>query len=183
MSARQQLTIPLMVLVRPRTGDFVHDTLELETMRRDVEVARALEADGVVLGVLRPDDAVDTEAMRMLIDAARPMTVTFHRAIDAARDPIEALETLLALGVDRVLSSGGAPTAREGTRTLGAMVRRAGDDCVVMAGGRVRPDHAAALVRETGVREVHARLVTRLEDGREETSEAAVREMIEALGG
>jgi copper homeostasis protein len=82
-----------------------------------------------------------------------------------------------------VLSSGGAPTAREGTRTLGAMVRRAGDDCVVMAGGRVRPDHAAALVRETGVREVHARLVTRLEDGREETSEAAVREMIEALGG
>ena len=94
--------------------------------------------------------------MRRLIDVARPLPVTCHKAIDATRDPIEALEALLALGVDRVLTSGGADTAAAGAATIARMVARAGDALVVMAGGGVRAHNVAAIVQQTGVREVHA---------------------------
>ena len=95
--------------------------------------------------------------MRQLIDVARPLPVTCHKAIDATRDPIEALEALLALGVDRVLTSGGADTAVSGAATIARMVARAGDALVVMAGGGVRATNVAAIVQQTGVREVHAK--------------------------
>ena len=155
---RHHLSIPVFVMVRPRAGDYSWDEGELATMRRTILRARALGAEGIVTGALGPDGRVDEEATRLLVEAARPLPVTFHRAIDRTPDPVAAVEVLRELGVDRVLSSGGAPTAREGAATLAAMVRRAGDAMSVMAGGTVRAEHAAALVRETGVREVHAHL-------------------------
>jgi copper homeostasis protein len=157
-AVRERLTIPVFALVRPRAGSFAYDADELEAMRRDAASLRVLGADGIVTGALTRDGRVDGAAMRVLLDAARPLPVTFHRALDAARDPLEGLDVLLAMGVDRVLSSGAAPTAREGAATLAEMVRRAGDALAVMAGGRVRADHAGWLVRETGVREIHAHL-------------------------
>ena len=97
--------------------------------------------------------------MRRLIDRARPLPVTCHKAIDATRDPLEALDALLALGVDRVLTSGGADTAAAGAPTIARMVARAGDALVVMAGGGIRAHNVAALVRQTGVREVHGKVL------------------------
>lgn len=155
--ARERLGIPLFVLVRARAGDFLYDRDEVEAMRRDVAFARAAGADGVVVGALTADGRVDAAVTRTLLDAARPMAVTFHRAFDVARDQDEALDALLALGVDRVLSAGGAPDARTGAPRLAALVRRAGGRLGVLAGGGIRAEHVAALVAATGVREVHVR--------------------------
>lgn len=155
--ARERVRIPLFVLVRPRAGDFLYDADEVEAMRRDVVFARGVGADGVVVGALTADGRVDAGVTRALVDAARPLAVTFHRAFDVARDQDEALDALLALGVDRVLTSGGAPSALAGAPRLAELVRRAGDRLAVLAGGGVRAEHAAALVAAAGVREVHVR--------------------------
>ena len=157
-AAKHRLAIPVFTLVRPRPGSFVYEPGEIAAMRRAVVRCRALGADGIVTGALYADGRVDEEAMQWLLETAYPLPITFHRAVDQTPDPMEAIEALLSLGVARVLSSGGAATAREGAPVLAGMVRRAGEALTVVAGGRVRPDHAAALVRETGVRELHAHL-------------------------
>jgi len=151
------VAIPVFVMIRPRGGNFAYDAGEVAVMADDIRAAAAAGAHGVVFGALRPDATIDAGVMRRLIDMARPLPVTCHKAIDATRDPIEALEALLALGVDRVLTSGGADTAGRGAATIARMVARAGDALVVMAGGGVRATNVAAIVQQTGVREVHAK--------------------------
>jgi copper homeostasis protein len=153
------LSVPVFVMIRPRGGSFVYGRGEVEAMEADIRTAIAAGAHGVVFGALRPDATLDVDVMRRLIDCARPLAVTCHKAIDATRDPLETLEALLALGVDRVLTSGGADTAAAGGPTIARMVARAGDAMVVMAGGGVRAHNVAAIVQQTGVREVHARLL------------------------
>ena len=153
------LGTPVCVMIRPRPGDFVYDRGEVEAMAQAIQVAAAAGAAGVVFGALRFDGTIDAGVMHRLLDAAQPLPVTCHKAIDATRDPLEALEALLALGIDRVLTSGGAPTAAAGAATIARMVARAGDALTVMAGGGVRASGVAELVHRTGVREVHARLL------------------------
>ena len=115
------------------------------------------DAAGVVLGALTEEGHVDVPATRGLMGAAHGLPVTFHRAIDETPDVLEAIDSLAALGVARVLSSGTAPTALEGADTLAAMVARAGDRMQIVAGGSVRAGNVAEIVRRTGVRAVHAR--------------------------
>lgn len=155
-----RLSIPVCVMVRPRDGDFVYGSAELARMIADVEALAATGVHGIVVGALNTDHTVDERAMTRLLEASGSMLVTFHRAFDACADLDRALDTLIALGVDRVLTSGGARTATEGAATMRRLVERAGDDLVVMAGGGVRPHNVAQLVAATGVREVHARLIT-----------------------
>ena len=161
------VAIPVFVLVRPRGGGFVHDDEELDVMRRDVVLAREHGAAGVVVGALRRDGRVDADATARLVEAAGPLPVTFHRAFDLAPDLAEALETLAALGVRRVLTSGGAPTALGGAEALAALVRQAGERVAILAGGGIREPHAADLVRRTGVRELHVRLASARRTGAE----------------
>lgn len=161
--ARERVAVPLFVLIRPRGGDFLYSDAELDVMRRDIALAGSLGADGVVLGALTPDGDVDTERAAEMIEYARPMRVTFHRAFDFARDPAAALEALAGLGVDRVLTAGAAPTALEGAETIAALVRQSAGRVAVMAGGGVTPETAARVVRATGVREVHVRGAVRAE--------------------
>lgn len=149
--------VPVLVMIRPRPGDFVYTRAELDRMRDDVGIALQLGAAGVVLGALDTSRRVDTVATRELLAAARGRPVTFHRAIDDTPDVLEAIDSLAALGVARVLSSGAAPTALDGIDTLAAMVERAGDALKIVAGGGVRAGNVAEIVRRTGVREVHAR--------------------------
>ena len=118
--ACRRLAIPVHVLVRPRGGDFVHSEAELAAMRYEIELARKLGAAGVVIGVLKPDATIDREQTAALVDLARPMSVTFHKAFDQTPDLEQSLDTLIALGVDRVLTSGGRPTALEGIDGLAA---------------------------------------------------------------
>jgi copper homeostasis protein len=163
-SCKEAVAIPVFVIIRPRGGGFVYSDAERDVMRRDVVAARELGADGVVIGGLRSDGTVDTDLVRLLRDAARELPVTFHRAFDLTPDLERALEALVAAGLQRVLTSGGAPTAIEGAEVLASLVRQAGARITVMAGGGVREENVLELVRVSGVREVHVRL-TRLTRG------------------
>ena len=149
--------IPVFVIIRPRGGAFVYSDAEHDVMRRDIDAARHLGADGFVFGVLSSDARVDEPRMKMLVAAAAGLPVTFHRAFDRTPDQIRALEALIACGVDRVLTSGGAATAIEGVDQLAALVARSGGRIRVLAGGGIRPAHVQELVRRGGVEEIHVR--------------------------
>ncbi|QNG38175.1 copper homeostasis protein CutC [Geodermatophilaceae bacterium NBWT11] len=150
--------LSVTVLVRPRGGDFVHSPVELEVVCADVAAARrTLPVVGVTVGPLSPGGWVDRAALDAVVAAAGSAPVTFHRAFDTLADQPAALEDLVAAGVARVLTSGGATTAREGTATLRALVEQAAGRIEVMAGGGVRADHVARLVADTGVPAVHLR--------------------------
>ena len=163
-ACRERVSIPIFAIIRPRGGGFVYSDAELDVMRRDIVAARGLGADGVVIGLLRSDGTVDAEQTARLVELAGDMPVTFHRAFDFAPDLPGALDTLASVGVRRVLSSGGAGSARIGAPVLASLVRQAGDRITVMAGGSIRDDHVRELVDATGVTEVHVRL-TRLTRG------------------
>lgn len=147
--------LDLMVIIRPRGGDFLYTPDEFAVMQADLLAAKDAGANGVVLGILTPDGCVDAARTAALVRLAAPLPVTFHRAVDLCRDPLEALETLAELGVARVLTSGGWPTAMEGAPVIAQMVARAGVRLSVMAGGGVSAENIAALAAATGVREVH----------------------------
>jgi copper homeostasis protein len=150
-----QQGIAVNVLLRPRGGDFVYTDFEMEVMRQDIAAAKMAGANGVVLGVLLADGRLDRLRMRELIELARPLSVTCHRAFDLCRDPEEALDTLIELGVERLLTSGQRSTALEGAACIAGLVRRAAGRISVMAGGGVSPDNLAQLLDATGVNEVH----------------------------
>jgi len=154
--ARERLLIPLYVLIRPRAGDFLYNDLELETMRRDVEACTRLGCDGVVIGALDADGNIALNACRDLIYAARGIGVTFHRAFDLARDPYRALEEIVALGCERVLTSGQRASAIEGAALIRDLVAAAGERITIMPGAGVDADTIAKLCAATGAREFHA---------------------------
>ena len=154
-TARQRLRIGINMMVRPRGGDFLYSDLEFEVMLRDVEMARRERADGVVFGVLDADGGVDADRTRRLIELARPLSVTFHRAFDMSRDPFAALETLMTLGVDRILTSGQEASAWDGVDLLRELVRRAANRLIVMPGGGIHERNIERIVTETGAREIH----------------------------
>jgi copper homeostasis protein len=151
---RRHLAIPLHVIIRPRGGDFCYTDLELDVMKRDIASAKILGADGVVFGVLKPDGSVDVKRTRSLVTLARPLSVTFHRAFDMCRDPRAALEALIELGVERVLTKGQEDSIWEGLELVAELVRRAGPRIVVMPGGG-RERNARTIVERTGAREIH----------------------------
>jgi copper homeostasis protein len=156
-AVREKVELPLLVMIRPRDGDFVYSDDELSCMYEDVAMARSLGASGVVLGVLDTFDRLDLERTGALVEAAEGIPVTFHRAIDQVARRVVSLDALAALGVARVLTSGGAETAHKGTDELRAMVQRAGDRLDIVAGGGVRAHNAREIVERTGVTELHAR--------------------------
>ena len=163
--ARERLTLPIYVLIRPRAGDFLYNEIELETMRRDIEACERLGCDGVVIGVLDADGNVATNACRDLIYAARGLGVTFHRAFDLARDPVLALEHIVALGCERVLTSGQRATAIEGAPLIRTLIDRAAGRLVVMPGAGVDAANVAALRDATGATEFHASAKRQLASG------------------
>lgn len=156
--ARERLRIPLYVLVRPRAGDFLYGDEECETMLRDIETCAVLGCDGVVLGVLDAQGDVDLARNRGLVSAARAraLGVTFHRAIDVSRDPLRALEDIISLGCERVLSSGAQASASQGAGLLREMVSRAAGRIAVMPGAGIDAGNIAALRASTGAHEFHA---------------------------
>ncbi|MEX2179245.1 MAG: copper homeostasis protein CutC [Gemmatimonadaceae bacterium] len=156
-AVKSALRIPVFAIVRPRGGGFVYSDEEIAVMRLDIEAARMLGADGVVVGALTADARVDEERLHVLVDTARELPVTFHRAFDLARDQDEALETLIRGRISRVLTSGGAARALDGAEAIGALARRGAGQITVMAGGGVREDTVQELVHRSGVGEVHVR--------------------------
>ncbi|OOG62256.1 copper homeostasis protein CutC [Rhodanobacter sp. B04] len=163
--ARERLHIPLYVLVRPRAGDFLYSDIECETMLRDIEACVALGCDGVVLGALDAEGRVDAARCRTLIAAAGKLGVTFHRAFDLSRDPAQALEAIVALGCERVLTSGAQASAAEGAALIRDLVVQANGRVVVMPGAGITTQNIVALATATGAREFHASAKGQLPSG------------------
>lgn len=145
----------LMVIIRPRGYDFLYSEDEMEVMLADIRIARELGADGVVIGCLTADGRVDRERCARLLEQAKGMDITFHRAFDMTRNLPEALEDLVSLGIRRVLSSGGKPDVPAGIETLTNLSVQAAGRISIMPGGGVTEHNIADIVRATGVHEIH----------------------------
>lgn len=153
--ARKSLSIDLNVLVRPRDGDFLYSEHELEIIRHDILFCKNAGVNGVVIGFLTKEGEIDQLLMTEMIQLSRPMSVTFHRAFDLCRDPKTALEQLLDLGVDRLLTSGQQPTALEGAVLISQLVQQAGERLIVMPGAGIRAHNIQEIMKETLAREYH----------------------------
>ena len=155
---RQQISIGLQVMIRPRGGDFCYSADEFEVMRRDILVAKKLGADGIVAGILDAKGNVDIERTRQLVDLARPLNVTFHRAIDMSVHLFRAAEDVCQTGANRLLTSGGEQTAWQGVETIARLVKAVRSRISVIACGGINVGNAASIVERTGVKEIHVGL-------------------------
>jgi copper homeostasis protein len=155
---RAAVSLALHVMIRPRGGDFCYDAYEFETMLRDIALAKRLGANGVVFGILDVHGNVDVARTRELLNEARPLAVTFHRAFDMTANLFPALEDLCNAGVDRVLTSGGESTCLQAEETIAQLVQTAQSRLVVMPGGGIKPENARSFVDRTGVTEIHSGL-------------------------
>ena len=148
-------TIDINVIIRPRGGAFLYTEAEVEAMLLDIELCKQLGVHGVVFGCLTSEGDIDVPLMRRLIEAAKPLSVTCHRAFDVCRAPFAALEQLIELGCDRILTSGQQSTAEKGIPLLKQLVERAGQRIIIMPGCGVREGNIARIEAETGAREFH----------------------------
>jgi copper homeostasis protein len=153
----EKLNIPVMVMIRPRGGDFCYSHDEFEIMRDDIRICHELGADGVVLGILKPNQTIDIERTTELVNLARPMQVTFHKAIDETKDILLSVIQLKNIGIDRILSSGGEATAFEGQETLMKMIEIAGDHMKIIVAGKVTSENFAEIVSLIPSDEYHGR--------------------------
>ena len=150
------VNIPVNVLIRARAGDFVYSEDEVEEMADSVRMCRELGVNGVVVGALRRDGAIDTDAVKRLIAEAEGLHVTFHRAFDECVGPFKALEDIIALGCDRLLTAGHASNVNDGEPTLKELNEKAAGRIIILAGSGVRPGNIARLEASTGCREFHS---------------------------
>ena len=157
---KEHTSIPMNVMIRPRGGDFCYSDTEFEIMKREVEFFRENGASGIVFGILKPDGEIDTERTAELIDLARPLPVTFHRAFDMTRDAFSSLETLIRLSVDRVLSSGLESSVLEGAYTLKELVQQAGERIIVMPGCGINERNFERIKKIIGAKEYHVSMST-----------------------
>jgi copper homeostasis protein len=155
---RERVRLPIFSMVRPRAGNFVYSEDEFVAMQRDIEAAKECGMDGVVLGLLKADGKVDVARAKRLVEQARPLPVTFHRAFDESEDLRAALEDVIKTGATRLLTSGGKRTAPEALEVLGELVRIAGERLVVMPGSGLHAGNIGEAVAKTGAREFHAGL-------------------------
>jgi len=163
--ARKLLHIKLYVLIRPRGGDFLYTDLEYDIISADVNYCIEAGCDGIVIGILNADGSIDKERCRKLADKARQMGVgvTFHRAFDMCADMDQALEDIIEIGCERILTSGGKSTAIEGSRTLADLIKKAGDRIAIMPGSGINEHNVADLVEFTGATEVHSSARVRMQ--------------------
>lgn len=150
-----QIQLPIFVIIRPRGADFCYSDYEFNVMALDVVIAKERGASGIVTGILGPNGTVDQKRMRTLIQLAHPLPVTFHRAFDVTRDPVEALNTLIKLGVKRVLTSGQEKSVLEGSELIQRLVKLAGKRIGIMPGGGITDRNFARIQKLTGASEFH----------------------------
>ncbi len=154
-AARAALQIELYPIIRPRGGDFFYSDAEFEVMKTDVQICKDLGCDGVVIGILNADATVDKERCKQLVALAYPMGVTFHRAFDRVNDASQALEDIIEIGCERILTSGLVPNALDGAETIAAFIKQAAERIIIMPGSGVRSDNIIELAQKTGAVEFH----------------------------
>jgi len=158
--ACSELKIPVMVMVRPRAGNFVYTAEEVVQMKSAIDGAKAAGAAGVVFGLLTSDNTIDVENTRILAEYAQPIPVTFHKAIDELDDPVEGVRILKTIpGIKHILTSGGKATALEGQQTIREMMEVAGDRMTILVAGKVLDSNVDEISRITGASELHGRRI------------------------
>lgn len=154
-AAREKLQVDLFPIIRPRGGDFFYSDDEFEIMKSDVKLCKQSGCDGIVIGMLTEDNKVDIRRCSLLVEYAYPLGVTFHRAFDRTADPFEALEDIVDVGCERILTSGQKPTAPEGTELIKQLIEKANERIIIMPGSGVRADNIIAIAEATGAVEFH----------------------------
>ena len=155
-AAREKLSIDLYVMIRPRGGDFLYSDAEFEIMMQDIGMCKNLGCDGVVLGILTPGGDVDKKRCRQLIEYAYPLGVTFHRAFDRAKDPLQSMEDVIEIGCERILTSGLRLKAIDGIALLKKLIQQADDRIIIMPGSGVNADNIMQMAESTGAVEFHS---------------------------
>lgn len=153
--ARELLDIEIMVMIRPRGGDFCYTKLEFEIMKKDIEACKEMGADGVVFGILLPDGNIDIKRTKELVELSRPLKVTHHRAFDMTPDPFRAMEEIIELGFDRILTSGHKNTVHEGKELLAELIKKANDRIIIMPGSGISEENILEMKRATAAHEFH----------------------------
>ena len=154
-TARENLSTELYPIIRPRGGDFLYSEIEFEVMKADIENCKSLGCDGVVIGILNADGTVDKKRCKQLVEIAHPMKVTFHRAFDRTNDPFKAMEDIISIGCERILTSGQKNLATDGEELLNKLVKQANNRIIIMPGSGVNSDNIETLVKNTNATEFH----------------------------
>jgi copper homeostasis protein len=159
---RQNISMDVYVMLRPRGGDFLYTNYEFHIMKRDLIQCQRLSVDGIVFGMLTEDGKIDMKRCKEIIAKARPLKITCHRAFDMTRDPFEALEDCIDVGFDRILTSGHKSTALEGIDLIQQLVLKANGRISIMAGSGINENSVSQVVNKSGVKEIHFSAVTPL---------------------
>lgn len=154
--ARHMLDIKLNVLIRPRGGDFCYNNAEFEIMRRDIIHVKNIGVDGIVIGMLTKDGQIDVDRLSKIVKIAGSLSITFHRAFDMVLEPFKALEQLISLDIDRILTSGQKNKAIDGVDLIAELVKKAENKIIIMPGSGINIANAKKLINKTKVSEIHA---------------------------
>ena len=157
---RQNISIDVFVMIRPRGGDFNYSSYEFHAMKRDIYQCQKLSVDGVVFGILNPDGTIDKKRCKELIDKARPLKVTCHRAFDMTKDPFQALEDCIEVGFNRILTSGQQAQAVLGVELIGELIKKANGRIAIMPGSGVNENNVKEIVTKSGAQEIHFSAMT-----------------------
>lgn len=155
----EKLNIPTFVIIRPRGGDFYYTPEEIEIMKEDIKVCKNLGVKGVVIGALNKDNTINYEAIQDMITLAKPMSVTFHKAIDELKDPVSEVKKLAKIGVNRILTSGTKETALEGKEILKKMIKEAGDEIIIIVAGKVTKENLDKISTLIPTKEYHGKKI------------------------
>lgn len=154
-TTREKVSIPIFPMIRPRGGDYFHRPEEIEIIQKDILLCKELGFDGVVFGLLNRDGSIDKDNTARLVELAYPLDVTFHRAFDRCKNPLEALETIIACGCTRILTSGQYPKAPDGKALIKELVDLADDRIIIMPGSGINSTNLAEMMVYTGAKEFH----------------------------
>lgn len=155
----EKLNIPTFVIIRPRGGDFYYTPEEIEIMKEDIKVCKNLGVKGVVIGALNRDNTINYEAIQDMITLAKPMSVTFHKAIDELKDPVSEVKKLAKIGINRILTSGTKETALEGKEILKKMIKEAGDEIIIIVAGKVTKENLDKISTLIPTKEYHGKKI------------------------
>lgn len=155
----KKLNIPAFVIIRPRGGDFYYTPEEIEIMKEDIKICKELGVKGVVIGALNRDNTINYDAIKEMIDLAKPMSITFHKAIDELENPVTEVKKLANLGVNRILTSGTKETALEGKNILREMIKEAGEDIIIIVAGKVTKDNLNEISNLVPAKEYHGKKI------------------------
>jgi copper homeostasis protein len=158
LQCRKKFSVQLYPIIRPRGGDFLYTDDEFEIMMQDVKIFKQLGCEGVVIGLLHSNGSIDVERTARLVEAAYPLGVTFHRAFDRCNNPFEAMEQLIEIGCERILTSGQQPSVVDGVAVVTELNKKAANRIIIMPGSGVRADNIKMLAEKTGCIEFHSSL-------------------------